>query len=156
MTLADAYTYYLNADSPKLPAEFSYEFSFPDMESITYRYKKIASKTLVAEEMIVGNQRVFSWDAQKGEEDFSNLAKFGFATLNQQYRDRNISFLRYIANNSALDTNSPVKKLWTSWVRCSGLEGRIPAIVLLGSSLNQRISISSSLMRDWCKSLKNF
>lgn len=111
VTQPESYSYYLNADSPDTPAEFSYEFAFKNFEVITYRYRKNDYKTLVAEELLVGDQLVFCWDAITGKEDFSNLSKFNFSTLNQQYHDRNISFLRYIANNSSLTDDSPVKVL---------------------------------------------
>ncbi len=111
MSVPEAYENYLNADAASTPAEFFYEFQFPRLKTIRYRYKKMAAKTMVAEEMFYGDQLIFSWNAQTGKDDFSNLDQFGFATLNQQYRDRNISFLRYIANNSALKPNSPVKKV---------------------------------------------
>lgn len=111
MTQTSAYNYYLNADTPNNPAEFSYEFSFPYNQNVIYRYKKTDSKTLVFEELFCGDRLVFRWDAFSGTEDFSHLDEFGFATLNQQYRDRKLSFLRYIANNSTLKPNSPVKRL---------------------------------------------
>jgi len=107
-SIPEAYAFYLNADAPETFAEFSYEFLF-GQNLITYRYKKVTAKKLVAEELLSDGKVVFSWDSLTGKEDFSHLADFGFATLNQRYRDREISFLRYIANNSALKARSPVK-----------------------------------------------
>ncbi len=107
-SIPQAYASYLNADMPETPAEFSYEFLF-SQTTVIYRYKKISPNKLVAEELFCGEKLIFSWDSLTGKEDFSHLADFGFATLNQRYRDREISFLRYIANNSALKARSPVK-----------------------------------------------
>lgn len=107
-SIPEAYAFYLNADSPEAPAEFSYEFLF-GQKNVTYRYKKVSAKKLVAEELLSDGKVVFRWDSFTGKDDFSHLVDFGFATLNQCYRDREISFLRYVANNSALKARSPVK-----------------------------------------------
>ncbi len=107
-SIPEDYAFYLNADLPETPAEFSYEFRF-GQKNITYRYKKVSAKKLVAEELFCDEKLVFRWDSLNGREDFSSLANFGFDSLNQQYFNRELSFLRYIANNSELNANSPVK-----------------------------------------------
>ena len=109
-TLPEAYLWYLNADSPENPAEFSYEFRF-GRQTVVYSYSKTDFHTVVAEELLVGKKLVFRWSRAGDNDDFSHLKDFGFETLNNVYKDRSISFLRYIANNSALDPKSPIRRL---------------------------------------------
>ena len=70
-----SYLYYLNADSPTEAAEFSYTFIF-NRRKITYTYAKLDRLILVAEQLTVNGERVFSWDKRTSEKDFSNLKKF--------------------------------------------------------------------------------
>lgn len=75
-TIPIAYSFYLNADNPELPAKFHYLFSFNGCE-VEYNYSKIKSRQLVAEELLIEGKPVFYWDDKK--EDFSNLKDLGFA-----------------------------------------------------------------------------
>lgn len=110
ISLPEAYNAYLNADLGLDAAEFCYEFLFSGTK-ISYRYKKTDFKRLVAEEFSCDGKLLFSWDSKSNKADFTHLGDFGFATLNQAYWDKDTSFLRYVANNSALKASSPVKKV---------------------------------------------
>lgn len=110
VTLPAAYAYYLNADHPDTPAEFTYEFTF-QKKKIVYRYAKTEARKLVAESLYSNDSLVFSWDQRTGKSDFSKLKRFGFSTLNTSYEFRSISFLRYLANNSILGKTNFVRQL---------------------------------------------
>ena len=107
---ADAYSYYANADSPDSPVHFSYTFLLDNTE-VVYSYDKRSSLELLGESLSIDGKDVFSWDDRKGTKNFNNLKDFGFNDLNFVYKDSKLSFLRYLANNSPLSENSPIRKL---------------------------------------------
>lgn len=116
------YNFYLNADYPEQPAKFDYCFSLKS-GTVRYVYEKLSPTELVSEALYADDGLVFSWNRLTGIEDFSHLVDFGFERLNWVFKDGNLSFLRYIANNSVLSENSPVKELMDFvnamlWFRC--------------------------------------
>lgn len=107
------YSSYLNAHaSYDEAAEFSYCFLTDDGREIEYNYKKTSVFFLSQEEFIIEGKRVFFYDYVKGEGDFSNIEKNGLSTLNWEFKDSNISILRYMANNIPLSKNHPIKELF--------------------------------------------
>ena len=104
------YAYYLNADNPKEPASFLYKFKF-GKTIVQYEYSKLNAKKVVAEALYVNDKLVFSLDKITKEENFSHLKEWGLASLNNLFKDDNMSFLRYAANNANLKENSPIIKL---------------------------------------------
>lgn len=108
MTQADAYSYYLNADTPESPAEFTYTFLFNTKE-VVYSYTKTDSRTIITEKLTIDNELVF--ERLRDKIDTSGLSKIKVGSLNLSYMDSDLSLLRYIANNSALPNTSPVRAL---------------------------------------------
>lgn len=104
------YRYYTNFNSDKEYARFNYVFDFDGVEVI-YTYKKTNWKTLIYEELTIGNNKIFSYDAKTKMKDFSGLKYINADTLNWEFTDDTISALRYIANNTTLEVNSPIKKI---------------------------------------------
>ncbi len=108
--LPEFYNLYLNADHPTEPACFDYTFTLKSGE-VRYTYEKLTPAQLVSESLRINDHLVFSWNQRTGQSDFSHLGEFGFERLNWVFRDGRLSFLRYIANNSVLADNSPIKEL---------------------------------------------
>lgn len=110
VTRPDAYLYYANADHPDDPVSFKYTFEL-DGKELLYQYTKTSPLELVQESLYVDNEEVFSWNQKTNTSNFRNLSSFGFKNLNFVYKDSKLSFLRYLANNSPLSENSPIKNL---------------------------------------------
>ena len=104
------YSNYLNADNPTEAAWFSYKFKF-NKDIVLYEYSKLDSRTVVAEALFINDKLVFSLDKKNKKQDFSHLKDWGLSTLNHLYKDENMSFLRYAANNANLKQSSPIRKL---------------------------------------------
>lgn len=107
-----AYDDYINAESDISYAEFEYQFEFKQ-NIVKYHYKKISNQKLLYEELYINSDKIFSYDFQTGEGEFTGLARVNVETLNFDFRDETLSVLRYIANNSVLDENSPIKQMMT-------------------------------------------
>lgn len=105
-----SYFYYINADNPDQPASFCYEFKF-GKDIVRYEYSKVSAKKLVSERLQVNKELVFSLDKQTNKKDFSHLKQWGLSTLNSLFKDEDMSFLRYAANNANLKRTSPIIKL---------------------------------------------
>ncbi len=106
----DAYIYYANADHPTEPVRFKYTFLL-DGKEVVYSYSKTSSLDLLGESLFIDNEEVFLWDEIKKVHRFDRLSSFGFKNLNFVYKDSKLSFLRYLANNSPLSQDSPIRKL---------------------------------------------
>ena len=104
------YAYYLNADNPTEAAQFSYTFQF-GKDVVVYEYAKVDFRKVIAEALYINDELVFSLDKRTKKEDFSNLGNWGLASLNNLFKDNEMSFLRYAANNANLKSNSPIRKL---------------------------------------------
>lgn len=101
---------YLNADSEKKEASFCYKFQNKN-DVFVYSYRKTNAEHLTYECLSVNGKLVFSFDFQEGKGDFSHLSEFGLNTLNWKYRDKDISLIRYMANNLALSSDHPIMKI---------------------------------------------
>lgn len=151
------YLNYINADRPDSPAKFSYKFCF-DGTIVDYVYEKTDAKTLVSEEFIVNGRRMFKYDFSSFEGDFDGIEYFdSVSSLNLNFKDNKLSVLRYIANNSILEDNSPIKKVMNFvsnmlWFKSEG-EKSSKAIGLLDSIK----PITSELIRmDKIKEFQKF
>lgn len=127
--IAQQHTNYLNADSDENTSSFTYVFQF-NQEEVTYRYRKSNALKLVYEELYINKIKVFSYNFIDKKRDFSNLSLIQAETLNFNFKDMNISVLRYIANNTNLDKHSIIHKLMTFvgnmlWFRSIGLNDYI-------------------------------
>lgn len=105
----NVYDYYLNADKKTLYAEFRYDFLF-DGTSICYSYRKSDKRELLYEEVLVDKKLIFSHDFNKNETDISGLEAY-VPSLNLEFKEKNLSFLRYIVNNSKAEDVKPFAKL---------------------------------------------
>lgn len=105
-----AYAYYLNADNPQEPASFSYTFKF-GKTVVRYDYSKLSFKKIIAEALYINDKLVFSLDKRTQQQDFSHLKDWGLSSLNNLFKDEDMSFLRYAANNANLKENSAIFKL---------------------------------------------
>jgi len=103
------YNDYLNADNAAKYAEFHYDFKFGNSE-VSYIYRKSNTSELSYEEVIVDGEQIFSYDFITKESNFNNLKKY-VPYLNFEFRDTNLSVLRYIVNNSKAEDVLPLKEL---------------------------------------------
>lgn len=110
MKYDDSQGYYANADSPENPVEFTYVFQFDNVE-VTYCYSKDKLRNLLSETFSVNQDLVFSYDFLTNEKEISTNEEYGLQTLNWEFQDRGISILRYIANNTKLAANSPIRQV---------------------------------------------
>lgn len=106
------YSDYLNGNSDEPYAYFSYSFIL-DGNNIKYNYRKSEAAKLVYEELYVNQAKVFSYNFETHKKDLANLSLIDAETLNFDFRDMNISVVRYIANNTYLKKDSIIKKLVT-------------------------------------------
>lgn len=120
--LPRACRYYLNADNPERPAEFSYTFKLGG-DIVRYEYAKTACTKLAAEALYVNDALVFAWDAARGLSEFPNPGKWRLAAAIAG--GVQASFLRH-AVEGGVKKNSPMARLVKFagrmlWVRpCDG------------------------------------
>lgn len=100
------YDFYLNADEDTAYAEFRYEFRF-DKTDVTYIYRKTDKRELLYEKVLVDNSLIFAHDFRKSETDISGLEAY-VPTLNLNFKEDNLSFLRYVVNNSKAEDIKPL------------------------------------------------
>lgn len=103
------YDYYLNADSGEAQAEFRYDFQF-DQTEISYLYRKTDAYSLSYEELSIDGRLLFSYDFAVMKGDFTGLADYA-PSLNFEFRERDLSVLRYIVNNSKTEDVELLSKL---------------------------------------------
>ena len=102
------YLSFLNADSRAKHAVFYYEFAHKE-KIISYTYKKSDPKSISFEELAVDGELIFRYDFSKPDSKELHLEKVNASSLNFDYYDSNLPILRYIANNTALADDSPIK-----------------------------------------------
>lgn len=83
-------------------AKFYYKFKF-DESYIEYEYEKKSSKDLVSEKVLINGELVIYYNHEKKE---GNAHLEGTESLNKDLNDKNISFVKYIANNTILTENT--------------------------------------------------
>ena len=109
----DAYDYYLNADLIANDiasfAEFRYDFRF-GQTNVSYIYRKSGARELLFEEVILDGEPLFSHDYIKNETYSTNLKKY-VPLLNLDFKEKNLSLLRYVVNNSKEEDVKPLARL---------------------------------------------
>lgn len=105
------FTNYLNAGSIESHATFEYVFEFGDT-TIIYRYHKVDAKHLVFEELVINDQKVYSYNYNAKRGDFENMDLVNANTLQTNNKDINISLLRYIKNNTIQTEKSILSQLF--------------------------------------------
>ncbi len=101
------YDDYMNAEGKKDYVEFRYEFQFNE-DIVEYYYKKKDIDELIYEELIVNGEQVIVFNF---ETMFKEINIKSAKTLNFEFKDNNLSVVKYIVNNSNLDKNDPIIKL---------------------------------------------
>jgi AAA15 family ATPase/GTPase len=110
-TMADTKPF-LNLNSSNKIAEFKYTFKFDDT-ILEYEYYKSDEESLVSEKVIIDGKEIIYYDFETME-GYSKLQ--GTENLNTNLETNNLSFLKYIINNSILEDtkeNQVFKKMFT-------------------------------------------
>lgn len=98
----DLYENYLNANSKNKLAEFKYVFKFED-NILEYSYAKSDINKFAYEYLKINNQRIISFDRDKDTNISINLK--GAENLNTDIGKYKISIVKYVRNNSILNSN---------------------------------------------------
>jgi len=109
----DLYDYYLNADfdanNATACAEFRYDFRF-EKTNIMYTYRKSETRELLYEKVVIDEKPLFEHDYTKNETIISKDKKI-VKSLNLDFKEKNLSLLRYIVNNSKEEDVLPLAML---------------------------------------------
>jgi len=106
----DQYSAYLNANSDAKTASFQYEFLFNGNITL-YSYEKTDVSTVVAESFSINGKVMAKIDRRINNEAEINIE--GAETLKRELNNPNLSLLRYIKNNTELDSNQENEVLFT-------------------------------------------
>lgn len=158
VTQPDSYDFYLNADNPDIPAKFRYIFRF-DGKDVIYTYEKTDRLTLVSESLFVDDSLIFKWDKISDTIVFGKNAQKEFKNLNLSYKDKVISVLRYIANNSALSERNPIRRVMTFvekmlWFRRVDKNNNFMGFYASSTTIDEFI-IKNNLVEDFTNFLKS-
>ncbi len=110
------FDYYLNNNGNFNVASFCYTFQF-DKDLVVYSYKKTDIDEIKFESLIINEQLVFEFNLLVNNSNNSEL-KYGyyfrkhFPNLNLETLDARISILRYIVNNSSIEKEHPIRKMY--------------------------------------------
>lgn len=104
----EQYYVYLNAESIKDVATFTYEFQFAD-DIVIYTYQKNDLFELVYEKLLVNDKLMIEYNFlnHKYINNIYEAEKLDFAI-----KDNKTSILKYIANNCILRSNNPLRALF--------------------------------------------
>jgi hypothetical protein len=96
------YSYYLNALNTTKTAKFKYEFLI-NTDRITYIYEKTDVKNIVSESFFINDKELASIDRRNS--DTANISFMGTESLKKDIKNKELSILKYVKNNSVLDDN---------------------------------------------------
>lgn len=96
------YRLYGNLEENYAVTEFSYEFEFKE-GVLKYEYKKRSAQELLEEKVWINGELLLWYDFQRHE---GNVLLAGAQTLNTDLTEKNISFVKYVFNNTVLEKNS--------------------------------------------------
>lgn len=94
------YENFLNLNS-NLNAQFNYMFKF-DSSFLEYKYEKDSADHMIREELIINGQREIYYDHINHS---GTVSLKGTETLNTDLNEKNMSFVKYIRNNTVLIDN---------------------------------------------------
>lgn len=94
------YTNYLNAENNNSTAKFRYEFLI-NSNSIVYEYQKSDYRTILSERFSINDVQLASINREVSDIAIINFK--GAETLIPEIKNRDLSLLKYIKNNSVLD-----------------------------------------------------
>ncbi len=97
------YKNYLNAYCKSDVASFYYEFLI-NSKIVIYEYKKYDYKTIAYERLVVDNEELVLFDRTKNSNATIHLK--GAETLKTEIENSELSILKYIKNNTALENNA--------------------------------------------------
>ena len=148
---------FINADSNLKYAEFNYEFKFGS-DIVNYNYKKSEPKTLVYEELIINDKKIYDFDFQKKQGNFKNLNIISAETLNFDTNNINIAILKFVANNTVQKEGATIKllldfvshMLWFRSLENNAFIGMHNEIVELSDWI-----VKNNLMKEFEEFLKN-
>ena len=92
---------------------FKYTFKF-DESHLVYKYDKDVSRNLLYEEVLIDDEKVISYD-HKNQNGHISLA--GAETLNKNLNEKNISFVKYISNNTVLKIDNNNNKIFHDFIK---------------------------------------
>lgn len=102
---------FLNFDSSKRYATFSYEFRFMG-KSVKYEYCKSSPKVLTREELSVDGEVIFRCNTSQKIFEVFDLEKSGYSTFNYDNYAFDLPFLRYLRTNTSHKEDSVIKFLF--------------------------------------------
>lgn len=114
---------FLNADSDEAAAEFCYEFEF-GKDRLEYCYACNDKRILFYEKLFLNGKKVFDIDFTKGIYDINLKVIHAETVVIDMYRramedefeqgmeEKQLPFLRWLLNNTALSSRSPLMKLY--------------------------------------------
>lgn len=148
---------FLNVDRKTSYASFKYEFKTDDDE-IILEYHKASFDTICREIVIVNGSVIYDYDYVKRKFATFEPNELFSANLNFEYLGNNLSILRYIANNSALKEDSPIRAvmdfvshmLWFRSVRNNDFIG-----LETGPSILDDWIINNGLVEDFNNFIKD-
>lgn len=112
MRLPDITQFYTNADSDSKEAEFTYTFVDAGKE-IVYSYVKANAYDLLREKLSIDSKVVFSYDFVGKKGNLESLKKIPeLKEFNWSFKDKGMSFIRFIVNNSSISSEHPIMKLY--------------------------------------------
>ncbi|EDM27030.1 hypothetical protein LNTAR_07294 [Lentisphaera araneosa HTCC2155] len=109
-----AYNNYINAFTKEKCADFKYEFAFGE-NIVIYEYTKENLDNVLAEKLSINGQVVATIDKRKSSKGTVTLK--GAESLKTDLADNNISFIKYISNNTLLDERDINVKVFTKLMK---------------------------------------
>lgn len=95
------YRLYGNFEKKNAVTEFCYEFEFEE-GTLQYQYKKQSAQELLEEKIWINKELLLWYDFSSHE---GNVLLKGAQTLNTDLTEKNISFVKYVFNNTVLEKN---------------------------------------------------
>ena len=96
------YRLYGNLEKKNAVTEFCYEFEFEE-GTLQYQYKKQSAQELLEEKIWINKELLLWYDFSSHE---GNVLLKGAQTLNTDLTEKNISFVKYVFNNTVLEKNN--------------------------------------------------
>lgn len=157
---------FLNADSEKECAEFKYVFQFDDTE-IEYSYARVSEYEMVWEKLSVNGRQVFSYSFETKKGQFEGLSLLGADTVViERYleaagnaeedveENRSLPFLRWLINNTALQEESLLLRLFGYIKRMSYMN--VGASILYRNYSTYSMVFEQMLERDGLAEFEEF
>lgn len=151
----ETYKNYLNGDSKEELAEFSFKFQFKE-NTLEYKYGKKSVNELVYEMLMINDIEVISFDRRKGNIATVNLK--GAETLNKDLSNSNISVVKYVKSNTALekDVYTDTFQQFVQFIEYMVLVKTVDSLKLISSSPSQISKIILNMNKENLSEFENF